>query len=176
MRDSAGASVPQTALPGGGESGLIEELRNMKSRRSPRQARIARAIQILKETCAPRVRNAAALALADLHAQNAKDALIDLLERPATKGSRGTLLYALQELGVDLPLAVLADIIAEETYEAREEALNFLAKGLVEGSPEGLARARARLEAALLSADAERSESIRRAFAFLQTKTHERAD
>jgi len=161
-------SVAQTAIPGGDEGRLIEELRHMKSRRSPRPARAARAIQILEQTRSQRVRNAAALALADLRAHNAKDALIDLLKRQDTKGSRGTLLYALQELGADLPLPVLAEMIADETYEAREEALNFLAKGRIEGSAEGFARARARLEAALLSADTERSQAIHRALDYLR--------
>jgi hypothetical protein len=161
-------SVAETALLGEDEGSLIEELRKLKSRRSPRPARAARAVQILEQTGSARVRNAAALALADMRADAGKDALIDLLKRHDTKGSRGTLLYALQELGADLPLPVLADIITEESYEATEEALNFLAKGLVEDSAEGFARARARLEAALLSADAERSQAIRRALEYLR--------
>jgi HEAT repeat protein len=124
-------------------------------------------MQILEQAVSWRVRNAAALALADLRAGNAKDALIDLLKRQDTKGSRGTLLYALGELGADLPLPVLADIIADESYEAREEALTFLASGRIEYSAQEFARARARLEAAQLSADAERSEAIRRALEYL---------
>jgi hypothetical protein len=169
-------SVLVTALRGGDEGRLIEELRNMKSRRSPRQARAARAVQILEQTGSPRVRNAAALALADLRAKSAEDALIGMLKRHDTKGSRGTLLYALQELGTDLPPAVLADIIADESYEAREEALNFLARGLIEGSVEEYARARARLEAALPSADAERVQAIRRALEYLRAKPYEEHD
>jgi hypothetical protein len=162
------ASSPETALLDGDEGRLIEELRTLKSRRSPQQARAARAIQILEQTGSSRVRNAAALALADLQADSANDALIDLLKRPDTKGSRGTLLYALQELAAHLPLLLLADIIADESYEAREEALYFLAKGLIEGSAEEFARAQARLEAALPSADVERSEAIRRALEYVR--------
>jgi HEAT repeat protein len=161
------AKGPETVFSTGDEGRLIEELRNLKSRRTPRQSRTARAMQILERTVSARVRNAAALALADLRARSAKDALIDLLKRQETKGSRGTLLYALGELGADLPLPVLADIIADDSYEAREEALTFLASGRIEGSAEEVARARAMLDAALPSADAERSQAIRRALEYL---------
>src|SRR5262245_17712912 len=106
MRHSVAAGILQTPLLGEDESRLIEELPNMKSRRSPRQARVARAIQTLEQAGSTKIRNAAALALADLRADSAKDALIDLLKRHDTKGSRGTLLYALQELEADLPLPV----------------------------------------------------------------------
>jgi hypothetical protein len=148
---------------------LIEELRAMKSRRSTRQSRVARALQILEETSSARVRNAAALALADLRAPGVKDALICLLRRPQTKGSRGTLLYALGELAADVPISVLAEIIVAESYEAREEALDLIRRGRIECSGEGLSNAQGTLEAALAAADEERSQAIRRALEHLRS-------
>jgi HEAT repeat protein len=127
-------------------------------------------MQILEQTNSSRVRNAAALALADLRDGSAKDALINLLTRPDTKGSRGTLLYALEQLGADVPLPVLADIIADDSYEAREEALALIARDCIEYSSVEIARARASLEAARASADTEHSQAIRRALEYLSTK------
>jgi HEAT repeat protein len=152
---------------------LVEELRRLKSQRSPREPRVAKAAQILEQTHSSRVRNAAALALADLRAHSAKDALINLLTRPDTQGSRGTLLYALEQLGADVPLPILADIIANDSYEAREEALAAIAGDRIECSAEEFARARARLEAAHASADGEVSEAIRRALEYLRLKMSE---
>jgi hypothetical protein len=76
------------ALSAEDEGYLIEELRSLKSRRSPWRSRVAQAVQILEQTGSLRVRNAAALALADLRASDAKDPLIALVRRPDTKGSR----------------------------------------------------------------------------------------
>ena len=173
MRRSADAHILDGTLQIGDEARLIEELRHLKSQRSPRLARVTRAIQILEQTNSARVRNAAAISLADLRARNAKDALLNLLTRPETKGSRGTLLYALEQLGAQVPLPVLADIIADESYEAREEALGLIDRHRIECSPEDLAKARATLEAARASADEERSQAIRRALEYLRIKHYQ---
>jgi len=170
MKHSVDANALETALFARDESRLVEELGKLKSQRSPRQSRAATAMQILEQTNSSRVRNAAALALVDLRDDSAKDALINLLMRPDTKGSRGTLLYALEQLGANVPLPVLADIIADESYEAREEALALIARDHIECSAEEFARAQARLEAALAAADGERSQAIRRALESLRTK------
>jgi HEAT repeat protein len=169
MRHSVDANVLQNASSARDENRLIEELRSLKSQRSPRRSRAAKALQILEQTNSSRVRNAAAVALADLRDSSAKGALIDLLTRPDTKGARGTLLYVLEQLGADVPLPVLADIIAEESYEAREEALALIARGRIGCRPGEVARARATLEAARGSADAERNQAIGRALAHLGT-------
>jgi HEAT repeat protein len=149
------------------ETRLVEQLRGLKSQRSPRQTRVAMALQMLEQTNSSRVRNAAALALADLRALSAKDALVNLLTRPETTGSRGTLLYALEQLKVDVPLPILAEIILDESYEARDEALGLIAQQRIECSAEELEHARARLEAAHVQADDERSQAIRRALEYL---------
>jgi hypothetical protein len=170
MRHSVDANDLGADRSAGNESRLVEELRGLKGQRSPRQSRVAKAMQILEQTHSSRVRNAAALALADLRAHSAKYALINLLTRPDTAGSRGTLLYALEQLGADVPLAILADIIADESYEAREEALGLIVRGRIESSTEEFARTRAKLEAAHDSADDERSQAIERALEYLRIK------
>jgi len=167
MRRSVKASEARAALPAADDDHLIEELRHLKSRRSPRQARCVRATQILEETSSSRVRNAAALALAELRALGAKDALIALLRRPDTGGARGTLLYALAELRAEVPLPILAEIIVDESYEAREEALDFIRSGRFACSASEFIGARTMLEAARPAADDERSQAIRRALDYL---------
>jgi HEAT repeat protein len=169
MRHSEDANALGTERFAGHEDRLVEELRVLKSQRSRREPRVAKATQILEQTNSARVRNAAALALADLRAHSAKEALINLLTRPETRGSRGTLLYALEQLGADVPLSILVDIITKEPYEAREEALAAVARDRIECSAEEFARARATLEDAGASADEERSQAIRRALEYLRT-------
>jgi HEAT repeat protein len=172
MRQSVHVTTPQTALSAGDEGRLIAELRSLKSQRSRRGSRAAKAMQIIENTNSSRVRNAAALALADLRAANAKDVLIDLLTRSNTIGSRGTLLYALEQLGANVPLPVLADVISSESYEAREEAVAFIVSNRFECSADEFARSKAKLETAAVSADAERLQAIRRALGTLSVKHH----
>lgn len=90
---SAAAAALEAAFNSGNENLLVEELRKIGSQKSRREARIAAVTRILKQTGSPRVRNAAALALADMRARDAADKLIDVLKRDDTKGYRGTLLY-----------------------------------------------------------------------------------
>ncbi len=170
MRHSVHVNTPQTALSAGDEGHLVAELRSLKSQRSPRASRAAKAMQILEETNSSRVRNAAALALADLRATNAAEVLIDLLTRPDTVGSRGTLLYALEQLKADIPLPILADIIVNESYEAREEAVAFIAGNRFECSADEFASSKSKLEIAAVSAEAERLQAIRRALGNLSMK------
>jgi hypothetical protein len=110
----------------GNEDKLVEALRHVESEKSRRQDRASQVLRILKETDSPRVRNAAAIALADMKVTTAKDELIKSLSRDDTKSSRGSLLYALEEMNAEIPPTVLADIIASDGYEAREEALRIL--------------------------------------------------
>jgi HEAT repeat protein len=166
--DTAAAAAPSLD----DEDRLVAELRSLKSRRSPRAPRIARAVELLEQTGSSRIRNAAALALADLHARDAKDKLINAVNRPETKGSRGTLLYALGELGASVPLPVLTHIVLDDTYEAREEALALIAKNPVGGSPNELKHAKEVLEVAAGSADMERRQAIERALKFLSREPH----
>lgn len=150
----------EAAERSGDEVRLAEELRKAKPDVAPT------VIGILERARSPRVRNAAALALADMHAANARDSLIGALGRAETRGHRGTILYALDELGANLPLSLLAGIIAGDPYEAREEALGFLASGRVDrdAAPRRVERM---LRSALKGADEERSHAIREALGYL---------
>jgi hypothetical protein len=144
----------------GDETRLAEELRNAGPDVAPK------VIGILERTRSPRVRNAAALALADMRAAGARDSLIEALRKAETRGHRGTILYALDELGANLPLSLLIDIIVHDPYEAREEALGFLASGRVDRDADPR-RVERKLRTALKRGDEERSHAVSEALDYL---------
>jgi len=151
----------------GNQDRLVEALHHVKSEKSPRQDRASQVLRILKETDSPRVRNAAAIALADMKVTTAKDELIKLLARDATKYSRGSLLYALEEMNAEIPLTVLADIIASDDYEAREEALRFLERQKHDAAE--LRRMKQKLKRSLGS-NREQAEAISTAVNYLSNR------
>jgi DNA-binding protein HU-beta len=122
-------SALDLAFRSGDEDRLVEELRKVKSETSPHRERAEKVVGILKQTDSAHVRNAAALALADMNASQEASVLVQLLRDPKTRQSRGTLLYALQEMGKKVPLQILIGVILDSSYEAQQEALNLLVGG-----------------------------------------------
>jgi HEAT repeat protein len=122
----------EAAFLSGDEDRIVEELRKVSSLRTRRRSRASIITRILEKAESPRVRNAAALALADMRMTSAKEKLINVLKKPETRGCRGTILYALEELGVNLPLSLLVDLILNDSYEASQEALDFIASGKID--------------------------------------------
>ncbi len=80
------------------------------------------------------------------------------------------MLYSLEQLKVNVPLLILADVIVNDSYEAREEALAFIAGNHFECSADEFAGAKAKLETAAISADPERLQAIQRALGNLSIK------
>jgi HEAT repeat protein len=114
----------EEAFASGNEDRLINALKiNHDSEEVPSL------VKILRNTRSPRVRNAAAIALADMHPPNAAKILIEVIAKPETKNSRGTLLYALEEVRGKAPLNLLVSILLSDPYEARQEALRFITSG-----------------------------------------------
>src|SRR3954454_7722234 len=91
------------ALHSGDESKLVEGLRKVKNETSSLEERARLVTRILQETDSSRVRNAAAIALTDMRTPGTADVLIHLLTDPRTQQSLGTLLYALEEIGGEVP-------------------------------------------------------------------------
>jgi HEAT repeat protein len=85
-------------------------------------------LRLAEATSSAKVRNAAALAMADLRIDGAGQVLLRLLGRDDTSGHRGTLLYALEELGEKVPLPMLSHLLLDGRYECREQALDLLGK------------------------------------------------
>lgn len=158
----------EAAFLNGNEDRIIEELRKISSLRTSRRARASIITRVLENTESPRVRNAAALALADMRMRSAKEKLIDVLRKPGTRGSRGTILYALEELDVNVPLSLLIDLILNDSYEACQEALDFIASGKIDFDQDrGEIERRLRLSQGRLSK--EKSHAVDEALKYLST-------
>jgi hypothetical protein len=91
-------------------------------------------IQLLQMTDSAVVRNAAALKAADLQIPKTADILIRLAESPSLMKRNGTLLYTLAQMRARVPLVLLARVLREGSYEARQHALEILSKGSVNAS------------------------------------------
>lgn len=154
-------SALDLAFRSGDEDKLVEELLKGKNEASPRRERAEKVVDILKQTDSARVRNAAALALADMNASQEADVLVQLLKDPKTRKSGGTLLYALQEIGKKVPLKILIDVILDGSYEAQQEALCLLFGG--DYTQTELSEGKRKLRSSLGSLNKERAELIKRA-------------
>jgi hypothetical protein len=148
----------------GDEDVILAALKTAK--KSSRRKYLNEILLILSNTHSARVRNAAAIAVADFRSQNIKEALLDLLLRDDTRKSRGTLLYVLDEIGASIPIDILTRIIATGRYEAREEALAFLKSRRIDWNLQQLQRSIRKLERMTLSKNAERSKAAERALEF----------
>ena len=116
------------AVAAGNDDAIVAMIREASDPGVPQRPSAQDVRTLLVDTRSNRVRNAAAVALADLRADGAAEDIVTLLRSPAAASSAGTLLFALDELGASLPLDVLLTIIEHGSYEARSEALSFLAE------------------------------------------------
>jgi Uncharacterized protein conserved in bacteria (DUF2188) len=151
----------KAARASGDEDRLVEVLRSTKTLQHGLAAQV---VQILQETESPKVRNAAAIALADMRAPNAANVLIKMLDRPETRNSRGTLLYALEEIEGKVPIGILVDTIVGGSYEARQEAVRFITSRNVKFNETELRDAINKLRA-LSPSNEEHVDSIKRILA-----------
>ena len=86
---------------------------------------------LLRETHSQRVRNEAALTLADLRDPRGAEALVEVLRRPEVPKVAGTLIHAFDEMGAALPMDVLTSIVMHGSYEARAMAISMLEDGRI---------------------------------------------
>lgn len=160
----------EAALFSGDENKIVNELRQIRSKKSSRLARVRQALDVLQRAKSPRVRNAAAIALADMKGIEATDVLVDMLRRQEIKNSRGTLLYALDQLGADIPVDVLIELILHDSYEARQEAVNLIEKGRAVWSDNVAPSATKKLESALSSDDEELRDAAGRVIEYVRKR------
>jgi HEAT repeat protein len=153
----------KAAIAHGDENEIIEALRNIAVH--PNGATIRNVKKLASETRSASVRNAAALALLDCKAPGTADLMTDLVMRPETRGSRGTLLYVLAELEATVPLPVLLDILTQDSHEARAEVLGLLAAA--DYSPGNVEHALPMLRNMAHSSDKEAAEHAREAIEIL---------
>jgi len=130
---------------------------------------------LLEQTGSNRVRNAAAIALADLKAAESAAGIAALIVQPEIAAASGTLLYALDRLGATVPLEAFLSVIAHGSYEARGEALELLHADRVDLSevedPERLIE---RLEAIVRDGKVDAAEAAAESLAVLTPRLEER--
>jgi len=132
-------------------------------------------MELARETRSPQIRNAAAIALADLGVDGADQLIIDLIKRKELRGANGTLLYALREMNAYVPLPVLIDIVTEDrTYEALEGVLDIIANNAAKYEAEEKAEAVFRIKPLLTSADAHTSHTAKLAIKYLTRRSGRR--
>lgn len=75
-----------------------------------------------------KVRNAAALALADMRYPRTGEAINSLLVRPDVALTAGTLIFALEEADASISLEATVNIVRRGSYESRAELVILLGK------------------------------------------------
>lgn len=145
---------------------MIARLRAVRD--DPQSLTIAEIEELVGRTESHRLRNAAALALADLKAAGAAERLAALLERPDVAPQSGTLLFALDELGGWLPLQSFVAVLRYGSFEGRSEALQFLDAGRVSASdPDARRTAIGHLAAMVAGPDPDAAEAAEEAISIL---------
>ena len=86
-------------------------------------------LSLLRGTQDPGIRNAAAIALADMRSKRVPEAIERLVLDPSTKEHRATLLYALEETGAPVSLRFIVDVLLGnigDNLHACEECFGIL--------------------------------------------------
>ena len=81
---------------------------------------------LLRTTDSPNIRNAAALALADMGDQRSLPFLVSLISDPKTENCRGTLVHALQYFDCSGILPFLIDLVIDGNFEVSHEAFQAI--------------------------------------------------
>ena len=97
----------------------------------------AMVVSLLTETETKVIRNAAAMALADMQTRSAARAIVDVLRMPATRKSRGTLSYPLARPDGSIDLDIVADTVVNSSFEAGEECMDALERRRIVPRPTG---------------------------------------
>ena len=87
---------------------------------------LARLLSEFAKATDPQTRDRLALELADTEMDEAKEAIVKALRDPATKGHRGTLVYALQGFECGDIVPELIECVVVGSYEECEHAVTIL--------------------------------------------------
>lgn len=171
MRTSVDSPVAR-ALREGNEGNIVTALRRMPEDAAEYGAPVLakEAGLLLRTTTSHRVRNAAAIGLADMRAPNAVSSIVEVLRESSMADSAGTLLFALGELNALVPLDVVVNIIEHGSFESRAEALI----AMEEGRTTAIGAAKAREAHSTLKrfsedgSEEERAEAAKEALGYLE--------
>ncbi|MFC4101352.1 HEAT repeat domain-containing protein [Paenibacillus xanthanilyticus] len=103
-------------------------------------------IKHLRLTDNSSLRNEIALALSDIGHNTAVEPIIEVLVHPKTKGNRGTLLYALENLDYISHIVTIAGFIGDDSFEAGIQLLLLLENVIDQLSEEEKERCRKMIE------------------------------
>jgi len=163
------------AVIGSGDENRIVDALDAIGRSRASSAERSRIMELARKTRSPQIRNAAAIAVADLGVDGADQLLIDLIKRKESRGANGTLLYALREMNAYVPLPVLIDIITEDrTYEALEGVLDIIANNAAKYEAKEKAEAVSRMKPLLTSTDAHTGHTAKLAIKYLTRRSGRR--
>ncbi len=126
MNDIKLATVHQLIdhIKSGDPQRIIEAARECASRQEASAGPYL--LEILQVTRDAAVRNAAALALSDLKNPSAFTLLVDLLKSDHTRGSQGTLLYALGAYDCSPVLPLLVDLVIDGNFEVSRQTFSLI--------------------------------------------------
>ena len=151
------------------EIDIVERLRALEGFGTDRSDIRDYALELLRTTQSAAIRNAAALALSDLRAVDAVKDIAGVILKPGVSNSAGTLLYAIEELGGDLPLSVFVHVLVDGSYEARQQALDLLVAGHVAATEgDNVEELLAQLEPLLSSGDDQKAAAAAEAVGILR--------
>ncbi len=148
------------------EADIVDRLRTLRDAPGTPAQKRCYALKHLNQAKSAGIRKSAALALSDLGARDATEAIAEVIERPGIAGSSGTLLYVIEELGGTLPLRVFLHVLSNGSYEARGQALDLLsADQVIEDSSTTWAQGRLALAGLQSCSDHEQSAAATEALA-----------
>lgn len=127
-------------------------------------------MDLLWTTSTPVIRNAAAIALADMRSPTAPESLVRLIRSATTKGARGTLLYALEELEASVDLDLIVDLLINDNSEVQAEGLRSIQGGRITyANSQDIRRETSRLRKAITEhTDDDRISNMREAIHLLE--------
>lgn len=125
-------------------------------------------LELLRTTNDVTVRNAAALALSDLKHPPAFDVLVNLIKDERTRGSRGTLLYAIGAFDCSSILPILIDFVIDGNFEVSRQAFSLIGEIEVEVDERTWNACASRVQNALMLAADERRPLLRELLALFK--------
>ena len=128
MASSSPAMVIMNRLMSGAPTQIVDALREIGPDNASAELE-EHLLSLLRGTQDPGIRNAAAIALADMRSNRVPEAIERLVLDPSTKGHRATLLYALEETGAPVSLRFVVDVLLGnigDNLHACEECFSIL--------------------------------------------------
>ncbi|MDP4147034.1 MAG: HEAT repeat domain-containing protein [Bacillota bacterium] len=110
-------------------------------------------IKYLEETTSSKLRNAIAIALSDLGAQDSIVPIMKLLKDPKTLGNRGTLLYALEAFDCTSYFDDIIEFLFVDNFEVSHQSLSLIESSVKQIDSKALDRYNSKIKAEINKAE-----------------------